>query len=228
VSLSGDLQLASAMAPHSELNKPGNVAYFVSELGLKNLYSEEIIASKKEIKTSMADLANDFNFKTVEDFKFVSEIYLLRNILTLTPTDKNVFLSIGISSIKGLAIKYGSNAQKVKTALQILDKELSSFYYTLNSQFPDLTTELVALSSSVSEHTMKTQSSQLKMTLDDSTQGTTYTFDEVSSFQTSIWTAFWLIIAMIVTIVFMFAMEGAENTIIYKTTDGPRPIPDVQ
>jgi len=228
VSVSGDFQLAAAVAPHNELNKPGNFAYYVSELGLQNLYTDEIIASKKEIKTSVADLANDFNLKSPEDFKFASEIYVIRNMLTFTPTDKNAFVSIAIGSIKGLTVKYGIQSPKVKNALQILDRELATLYENMNAQFSGLTTEIVGLTSSIVDHTIKTQSVQLKKTLDDSTTETTYTLSDVQSFQTSIWTAFFLTIAMIVTLVFFCKMEGAENSIIYKTTDGPRPIPDVQ
>ena len=98
----------------------------------------------------------------------------------------------------------------------------------MNAQFSGLTTEIVGLTSSIVDHTIKTQTVQLKKTLDDSSSETTYTLSDVQSFQTSIWTAFFLSIAMIATLVFFCTMEGAENSIIYKTTDGPRPIPDVQ
>jgi len=182
---------------------------------------------KKEIKTAVADLANDFNLKAIEDFQFASEIYIIRNILSFTPTDKNAFISIAIGSIKGLSIKYGTNSQKFKKAVRVLDQELASLQETMNVQFPGLTTEIVGLSSSVADHTIKTQAYQLKKTLRDETTTTEYSLSDVQSFQTSIWTAFFLTIIVIVTLKFMCSMEGAENSIIYKTTDGPRPIPDV-
>jgi len=225
---SADYQLTGALAPHAELNvQTTNYAFFVTELGLQNLYTDEVIVSKKEIKTNVADIASlGFNLKNTEDFKFASEIFIIRNYFTLFPSNKDAFISIGISSIKALSVKYGATSSKVTTALQILDSELSTLYQSIKALHPTLTTEIVGLSSSTTDHTIKTQARQMRKVLDDSTT-TEYTLSQVQSFQTSIWTAFFLICILVATLVFMFTMEGAENTIIYKTTDGPRPIPDV-
>jgi len=229
LSVSSDFQLAAALAPHHELNKKYNFAYYVSEKGLQNLYTNEVVFTTKDIKTNVADLTTKgFNMKNIEDFHFASEIFIIRNVFSLLPQEnRNAFISISFASIKDLAIRYGSSSKQLKSALQILDSELAELQQNLNKQFPTVTTEIVGLKSSTLEHTTKTQARQLRSTLNNDNE-TEYTLNEVMSFQTSIWTAFFLTIIMIVVLTFMCKMEGAENTIIYKTTDGPRPIPDVE
>jgi hypothetical protein len=73
------------------------------------------------------------------------------------------------------------------------------------------------------DHTSKSQS---KVVFDATTGG--YSPIEVQQFQTSFWVAIAFIIAAFGAIYTLVKMDMLYDSIIYKTTDGPKPIPDVQ
>jgi len=96
----------------------------------------------------------------------------------------------------------------------------------------DIVSEIVGLGSSVEEHTFYTQPKQQRKLVNDTPTGGsgttgTYTPDEVTAFQTKFWVAITLIIAAFLATWALVKMDMLENSLIYRSTDGPRPIPDV-
>lgn len=94
-----------------------------------------------------------------------------------------------------------------------------------------VTAEVVGLGTSTGEHTAKTQDAQIKKArgvLDDYYNYYEYTVDDVSSFQTSLWTAWTFIIIVIIGVIWILKMDKLYDSILYKTTDGPRPIQNVK
>ena len=93
-----------------------------------------------------------------------------------------------------------------------------------------MVTEVIALQSSTEEHNFYTQAKQqtFRMVLDEpTTSSTTYTSQDVSAFQTKLWVSVSLIIAVILGVLALVKMDMLEDSLIYRTTDGPRPIPNI-
>ena len=92
-------------------------------------------------------------------------------------------------------------------------------------------TQIVGLESSTNEHTFYTQrKQQIRLVEEEPTSdpdATTYSQDEVTAFQTKFWVAIVLIIAFFLSTITLFKMDKLENSLIYRSTDAPRPIPDV-
>lgn len=108
-------------------------------------------------------------------------------------------------------------------------------YAKLNEMYDSrVTAEIVGLGSSTAEHNTKTQGGQLSKArrVEDEYygyyDGPQYSQDTVSAFQTSLWVAWGFVAAVIVAIVYLCVMDKLYDSILYKTTDGPRPIQNVK
>jgi len=243
ISLSSNRQMAAAMGIHTELAAAhpdwnAEAMYYAKKQGLVDLYSGETIKSIDEIR----DFAryNGMTLKTAEGHKLASELYGIKlipqHIQSMTRAD-NVhapdMINIGISSIRQLSLRYGVGSPQVLDAIRLLDNALVELMGQLEEYYNgEITTEIINLQSSTEEHSFYTQAKQQVHLKDDAPTTTddsdTYTQDEVSAFQTKFWVAIVLTIAIILGALALVKMDMLENSLIYRTTDGPRPIPDVQ
>jgi len=244
--VSGSIKMASAMAVHKELVKDhpdwnNRVLVFSPRLGITSLYSEELVANIKTIRAAAQQRM--MQLQTSEGFVLAAELYAIDNFANFVKqmpanveSESCDFLAIGITSIKTLSSKYGRNSEQVSVALRLIDNALANMYEQLDTMYDSrLVTQVIGLGSSTSEHTAKTHFAQMRRynaVLDDYTYpyNTTGTFsqDDVTAFQTTLWVAVGLIIAAIIGILYIVKMDMLYDSLLYKTTDGPRAIPDVR
>eukprot|EP00339_Tiarina_fusa_P013603 CAMPEP_0117037662 /NCGR_PEP_ID=MMETSP0472-20121206/26555_1 /TAXON_ID=693140 ORGANISM="Tiarina fusus, Strain LIS" /NCGR_SAMPLE_ID=MMETSP0472 /ASSEMBLY_ACC=CAM_ASM_000603 /LENGTH=420 /DNA_ID=CAMNT_0004747681 /DNA_START=51 /DNA_END=1313 /DNA_ORIENTATION=+ len=243
VAVSGSKPMAAALGVHADImqNHPeynSEVLYFSRQRGLVELYSDETFESFTVIGQSASK--RQMTLKTLEGHILATEL----NAIAAIPSRLNRmmkgesvsepdFIAVGITSIKALTLKYGSDSPQVLDALRLLDSELSGLFAKLNEMYNgNIVTEIIGLQSSTEEHTFYTQRKQQKRLLEedptgDDTDSTTYTQADVQAFQTKFWVAIVLIIAAILATLTLVKMDKLENSLIYRSTDGPRPIADV-
>jgi len=244
ISVSGSKQMAAALGVHTELfeNNPNwncESVYFAKNRGLVSLYSDDTINTlgsiRFEAKKRSVTLKSAEGYVLVAELLAISEIPNRIKAMHQSGTHIPDFIGIGIESIKLLSIKYGQDSEQVKDALQRIDVALSKMYAKLELFYEkEIITEIVGVKSSTEDHTFYSQQKQQQfakmikeepVSTDDEDTG--YTADEVTAFQTKFWVAISLIIAAIIATLALVNMDKLENSLIYKTTDGPRPIQNV-
>jgi len=247
VSVSGSQQMAAALGINMELfnNHPEwncESIYFAKSRGLVSIFSDETVKSNGDIREAAKE--RSITLKTAEGYMLVAELLAISEIPNYLRNMNNEqsevpdFIGIGIESIKYLSLKYGENSEQVLEALNLIDNALSEMYSELESFYQgEIISEIIALKSSSVEHTFYTQNKQQEKLLikadenpssTDDTDSDQYTADDVTAFQTTIWVGIAFIIAAVIGSLALIKMDKLENSLIYKTTDGPRPIQDVQ
>jgi len=230
--LGAHVELASA---HPDWNN--QAVYYSPSKGLTNLYNDAVVADISTIRS--ASQKRMMKVETREGFILAAELYAIESlpkILAAMPASTSStpdFITIGITSIKVLSVKFGAKSEQVRVAMGLLDTALANMYAQLNQMYnSQVTAEIVGLGSSTSEHTTKTQDTQIMkvsgVSADYYYYYNTYSQDQVSAFQTSLWVAIAFIIIVTVAIIWLVKMDVLEDSILYKTTDGPRPIPNVK
>merc|ERR1712137_770184 len=131
---------------------------------------------------------------------------------------------------KDLSKTFGANSRQVIDGLRLLDLALMNAQKEIVEMYEGaLLSEVVSLSSTTEEHTFYTQEKQAKsMRRVEAVGDDLYSADQVTAFQTKFWVAIVLAIAFIAASITLVKMDMLESSLIYRTTDGPRPIPDVQ
>ena len=185
------------------------------------------------------------SLNTAEGYILASELLSIAMIpkrlasMPASTSDVPDFVSIGINSIKQLTTKFGKDSIQVREALRLLDAALVQMQAELAVMYNgDMTTEIIGLSESTVEHTFYTQGKQLQ-TMHKATEFNSsaspapvatggYSPDAITAFQTQLWVAVVLIIVVILVVITLVKMDKLETSLIYRTTDGPRPIQDVQ
>jgi|ERR1712137_431620 len=242
ISVSGSKKMAAALGVNQEIvaNHPDwntQALYFHRQRGLVDLYTDDTIQNFKLISANASK--RSMTLKTLEGHILATELNAIsaipEKLFKMQRIGEQVvpdFVGIGITSIKALALKYGSESPQVLDALRLLDFELQDVFVRLGALYNgNVVTEIVGLQSSTSEHTFYTQRKQQIRLVEDAPSndpdGTTYSQDEVTAFQTKFWVAIVLIIAFIISSITLCKMDKLENSLIYRSTDAPRPIPDV-
>jgi len=239
--VSGNQKMARALGAHVELASAhpdwnNQAVYYSPSKGLTNLYNDAVISDISTIRS--ASQKRMMKVETREGFILAAELYAIESLpktLAAMPASTSStpdFIAIGITSIKVLTVKFGAESEQVRVAMGLLDTALANMYAQLNQMYnSQVTAEIVGLGRSTTEHTTKTQDTQIMKVTGVSADYyyyNTYSLDEVSAFQTSLWVAIAFIIIVTIAIIWLVKMDVLYDSILYKTTDGPRPIPNVK
>jgi len=243
VSVSSSKQMAAALGIHTELKGDhpqwnAESLYFSKERGLVDLYTDRVVADLALIRTHAKDLS--MKLTTTAGYALAAELkaiaLLPSRVAAMTSAGSDIpdFVSVGVSSIKELVKTFGANSPQVIDGLRMLDLALMRAQKDIAQMYDGaLLSEVVGLSSTTDEHTFYTQEKQAKSLLrveagptPPSSKG--FSADQVSAFQTKFWVAIVLAIAFIAGTITIVKMDMLETSLIYRTTDGPRPIPNVQ
>jgi len=242
MSVSSSKQMAAALGMHTELKSDhpewnAESLYFSKERGLVDLYTDRVVADLVLIRTHAKDLSmtltTSAGYALAAELKAIAMLPSRVAAMTSAGSDIPDFVSVGVSSIKELAKTFGANSPQVIDGLRMLDLALMKAQKEIEAMYTQgaLISEVITLSSTTDEHTFYTQEKQAKAlrrveatTPDDNL----YSADQVSAFQTKFWVAIVLAIAFIASTITLVKMDMLESSLIYRTTDGPRPIADVQ
>lgn len=239
--VAGNQKMAFALGAHNELFSThpdwnNQALYYSPSKGITSLYTDDVLADISTIRS--ASQKRMMKVETREGFVLAAELYAIENlpkVLAKMPASTSSvpdFIAVGITSIRTLTVKFGRDSEQVRVAMGLLDSALANMYLELNQMYDSqVTAEIVGLGSSTAEHTAKTQDAQIKKArgvLYDYYYYYEYTAEDVSSFQTSLWTALTFIVAVIIGIIWILKMDKLYDSILYKTTDGPRPIQNVK
>merc|ERR1712137_850836 len=239
VSVSSSKQMAAALGMHTELKSEhpewnAESLYFSKERGLVDLYTDRVVADLALIRTHAKDLS--MKLTTTAGYALAAELkaiaLLPSRVAAMTSAGSDIpdFVSVGVSSIKELVKTFGANSRQVIDGLRLLDLALMNAQKEIVEMYEGaLLSEVVSLSSTTEEHTFYTQEKQAKsMRRVEAVGDDLYSADQVTAFQTKFWVAIVLAIAFIAASITLVKMDMLESSLIYRTTDGPRPIPDVQ
>merc|ERR1712130_29170 len=219
VSVSSSKQMAAALGMHTEL------------------YADRVVADLALIRTHAKDLSmtltTSAGYALAAELKAIAMIPARVAAMTSAGSDIPDFVSVGVSSIKELSKTFGANSPQVIDGLRMLDLALMRAQKEIEQMYSEgtLISEVITLSSTTDEHTFYTQEKRAKAMrrVEATTPGDNlYSADQVSAFQTKFWVAIVLAIAFIASTITLVKMDMLESSLIYRTTDGPRPIADVQ
>jgi len=239
MSVSSSKQMAAALGMHTELKSEhpewnAEALYFSKERGLVDLYTDRVVADLALVRTHAKDLSmtltTSAGYSLAAELKAIAMLPSRVAAMTSAGSDIPDFISVGISSIKELSKTFGANSRQVIDGLRLLDLALMNAQKEIVEMYEGaLLSEVVSLSSTTEEHTFYTQEKQAKsMRRVEAVGDDLYSADQVTAFQTKFWVAIVLAIAFIAASITLVKMDMLESSLIYRTTDGPRPIPDVQ
>jgi len=240
VSVSSSKQMAAALGMHTELKGDhpewnAESLYFSKERGLVDLYTDRVVADLALIRTHAKDLSmtltTSAGYALAAELKAIALLPARVAAMTSAGSDIPDFVSVGVSSIKELSKTFGANSPQVIDGLRMLDLALMRAQTDIAKMYEGaLLSEVIALSGTTDEHTFYTQEKQAKSMrrVEAEPNSNLYSADQVSAFQTKFWVAIVLAIAFIASTITLVKMDMLESSLIYRTTDGPRPIPNVQ
>jgi len=240
VSVSSSKQMAAALGMHTELKGDhpewnAESLYFSKERGLVDLYTDRVVADLALIRTHAKDLSmtltTSAGYALAAELKAIAMLPARVAAMTSAGSDIPDFVSVGVSSIKELSKTFGANSPQVIDGLRMLDLALMRAQSDIAKMYEGaLLSEVIALSGTTDEHTFYTQEKQAKSMrrVEAEPNSNLYSADQVSAFQTKFWVAIVLAIAFIASAITLVKMDMLESSLIYRTTDGPRPIPNVQ
>lgn len=229
---SGEKSMALALGVHPELdvqNKDQNneILYF-SKYGVVDFINDETVYTTQQARSAAKQKM--IGLQSTAGNLFAAELFAIENIhnrLAAMPggeTNVADFIGISVASIKSLAIQYGDNSEQVLSAVRFLDSSLFELSNNLNELYDNqVVTEFIGIERT-EDFTTKSQTARNVVGVIEGG----YSSFEVQQFQTSIWVAMVFAIIVIGALYTLVKMDMLYDSIVYKTTDGPKPIQNVK
>lgn len=243
ISLSGDYQTSLALGVHTELamRNPSwnNFALYVSPEGVKNAYDESLLYSSSEIDSFMESLGELSFLRIHPDLyrQVGSELFIISKIPELAASHRSSgalpfpdAINIGISSTHDIVERFGTRSVQFSSILSLFDAALTQMSSEVASLYQGQTsTEVLYLGSQVKRNSIKSIPRTIKDFIDPNGEDYyVYTATDVQMYQALIWVSVILGIAFFLAFWFMFDMEIDQESVVFRTVDGPQEIPDVK
>lgn len=238
--VAGSHQLAVALGIHPQvlLQKPAfshNSAIAVENAEIFSIFEDTHTESASSINAVKSRLVGVLSAPAVRQ-KVAEELYAIESAPELFAARKGSaasvpdFIAVGVTSMGHVAATYGRDSTQYRAALEMFDASLSEMYQRFDAMYASRTVGQVALLGTEKKTIDGSASMRMAMDFINATAQNDLNLsrDSVSAFQAFIWVAVFFIAAVLFGFCLMHKMDIDYDSIVFRTVDGPREIPDVK
>lgn len=238
--VAGSHQLAVALGIHPQvlLQKPAfshNSAIAVENAEIFSIFEDTHTESASSINTVKSRLVGVLSAPAVRQ-KVAEELYAIESAPELFAARKGAaasvpdFIAVGVTSMGHVAATYGRDSTQYRASLEMFDASLSEMYQRFDAMYASRTVGQVALLGTEKKTIDGSASMRMAMDFINATAQNDLNLsrDSVSAFQAFIWVAVFFIAAVLFGFCLMHKMDIDYDSIVFRTVDGPREIPDVK
>mmetsp|Transcript_408 Transcript_408/g.1417 ORF Transcript_408/g.1417 Transcript_408/m.1417 type:complete len:408 (-) Transcript_408:56-1279(-) len=236
--IAGSHQLAVALGIHPQvlLQQPSfqhNAAIAVEDAEVFSIFEDTHTAAPElnAVKSRLVGVVSAPNVRQA----VAEELYAIEQAPELFAARKSSgtsvadYIAVGLTSPRAVAATYGRESKQYRDVLGLLDASLTHMYASIDAMYAGRTVGQVAL---LGTEEKVTGGHTLRATMDfingTAVNDLNLTANEVSQFQAFIWVAVFFIAAVLFGFCLMHKMDVDYDSIVFRTVDGPREIPDVK
>eukprot|EP01027_Heterolobosea_sp_BB2_P027840 GEZU01043512.1.p2 GENE.GEZU01043512.1~~GEZU01043512.1.p2 ORF type:complete len:406 (+),score=174.15 GEZU01043512.1:100-1317(+) len=179
-----------------------------------------------------------FSMDVEEDFAFFAELQAFNRVLkalnkchktkALVNDENPDFVAMTLSSLKGIANKYGVKSAQYAAAAHLVDSAIPHFVNKFAAAYDERTVaEVVLLAPQVADHQSRIATNNRKLLAWQEyeainanifeTENGTYTFEDVAHWQEGLWLVIMLLSGLAFAIYLMASIDYSQDTLLYVT-----------